>query len=117
MRWAVNRLTTSESAALIIIVALLLLAGWQASQLTRYRQQPYLYPGDELYVKRAAALWARKVGEDATSVMKDRYAIAVHLGGMTCVQLSLKVGSAGGNPSYCFNDETGLLMNRYDNVE
>lgn len=97
------KISYSEIYAIPLFIALICLAVWQGIKLQSYERRPLLYPGDIIYVRSAENLWARKVGENIEFAMRNRYPIAVHFKDYVCIQLTLKVGSAGGNPTYCFD--------------
>lgn len=82
-----------------------------------YRNQPSYYRSDQPYVDRAVNMWSTKVQIAPVQAMENRYPVTVHLNEITCVELRLKVGSVGGNPTYCFNDKTFSTISRYDDVE
>ena len=117
MRGSVRNISKHELFALVLMTFLLLISIWQAKKIEVYRSQPYIYKDDIASTNSAIKLWSRKTGVDELTAMKNRYAIAVHLKNMTCIQLTLRTGSAGGNPTYCFDKDLGNLVSRYDEVE
>lgn len=106
------------SAGLLIVMLASLLANiWQHNELEKLRLKPASRESDAPFVQKASAYWIRKsTAEGARSDMDNRYARVMYFGGRVCVSLQLMDG-VGGIPVYCFDEKSGQLIEKYDEVE
>ena len=102
--------------AALLIVSIVLNA-WQASVIRRLERQPHFYGGDRPFIDQAVAMWSKFTGEPITQAMKSRYPQVIALGPEVCVSLSLERGSLGGIPAYCFDETSGHVTRKFENVE
>nr|PZN74764.1 MAG: hypothetical protein DIU57_18905 [Pseudomonadota bacterium] len=90
---------------------------WQHKLISDLRLKPVSVQSDEPYIQKAATYWGRKTGTTTSRAMNDRYGKVIFFAGQACVSLELEAGGVGGVPVYCFDERSGQLTGRYDNVE
>lgn len=100
-----------------LLISLICLSFWQQAEIEAARRQPPYYESDQDYITEAINLWATKNRENHVAAVKNRYPVSVHFRDTVCIELRLKLGSVGGNPTYCFNRKTLRLVYKYDEVE
>lgn len=69
------------------------------------------------YVQRAIQLWSLKSGESKFIIHRYRFAKTIKLGNEVCVNLAIRPGSLGGEPTYCFDATSGKLTRQLDEVD
>lgn len=110
-----TRLITIALALLLLVSAV---ANLRQNQLiSSLKLQPASVASDQPYIKKAAAYWGQKSGSTADKAMIDRYGKVIFLAGKVCVSLEIESGGVGGVPVYCFDERSGQLKDRYDDVE
>lgn len=104
------------SLALVALISIAINV-WQHNLIQDLKLRPASVASDEPYIRKAAIYWGQKNATTAIRAMKDRYGKVMFLPGRACVSLELEAGGVGGVPVYCFDERSGRLMNRYDDVE
>lgn len=104
--------------ALLLVTLVSLSANVRQHQtIKRLELRPASVESDVPYIRRAATYWAQKNGITSDRAMIDRYGKAIYFSGQACVSLELEAGGVGGVPVYCFDEQNGKLISRYDEVE
>ena len=102
----------------ILIVALLISVAANVYQLLASQPQRSWHPAEHrAYIRQASELWSTKSGESLRMISQYRYAKVIVMGQEVCVNLALEPGSLGGEPTYCFDQTSGVLARRFDEVE
>jgi|GEM_PF-6997586 len=104
------------SLALAVLISVIINI-WQYTIISNFRLRPASVPSDQPYIKKAASYWGQKNGTTTSKAMAERYGKVIFFGGQVCVSLDLDAGGVGGVPVYCFDEHTGQLKHRYDEVE
>lgn len=101
----------------LLFGASLIIVFWQARAINLLEARPPAYKSDGIVIDAAIRLWNEKSKEPVDWIKDHRYPVVVHMGGSTCVELRLVLGSVGGNPSYCFSNANNQLIVKNDEVE
>ena len=79
--------------------------------------------GSEQQINDAIYRWSVKAGEPSDRIREHWLPRSMFIptrnqaSGMTCVQLRLEPGAMGGEPVYCYENDTTALLAEYSNVE
>lgn len=72
---------------------------------------------EQEYVEHAERLWMQFSKETPEDLDKIRYPSTYYLKNKICVVLTLRSGSTGYSPVYCFSTEDGRLVEKFDGSE
>ena len=90
---------------------------WQHKFIESLELKPASFKSDEPYIQKAEIYWAQKDGTTVIKAMDCRYGKVIYFAEWICVSLEIEAGGVGGVPVYCFDERSGQLKNRYDDVE
>jgi hypothetical protein len=90
---------------------------WQHALIGELKLKPASVKSDEPYIQKAAVFWSQKTGTTPSKAMVDRYGKVIFFAGRVCVSVEVEAGGVGGVPVYCFEERSGRLLARYDDVE
>jgi hypothetical protein len=90
---------------------------WQQTLIRDLQLKPASVKSDEPYIQKAAFYWSQKTGTTPGKAMVDRYAKVMFFDGRVCASIEVEAGGVGGVPVYCFDERSGRLLARYDDVE
>ena len=105
-----------SAGLLIVMLASLLTNIWQHNEIQRLMARPASTKYDEPFVQKAWVHYSKKIETSPQKAMDNRYARVMYFGGRVCVSLQLMDG-VGGIPVYCFDEKSGQLIEKYDEVE
>lgn len=107
-------------------LVILILASASIALYQRYRYLSSLHKAavysssEAAYAERAVALWSRFNGEPQEQIKKSRLPVAIKFDSKTCIQLKTipgQLGGIGGNPVYCFDNESEKLVYKSETVD
>lgn len=109
----------STFLCLMLTVTAILL--WQKAEYLSAKNSAAAYEtGENILADRAIFLWSKFNGEPADIIKKSRMAVVIGLEDRTCVQLKTipgERGGLGGNPVYCFENESGQVVYKDEAVD
>src|SRR4051812_37184541 len=90
--------------SLVVVILTILLAGsvlgnvHQHGEVKALQRRPPSTPSDDVYVRRAASLWAPQDRVPLARALDDRYARVIYFADEVCVSLEGELGGVGGVP-------------------
>lgn len=105
----------------VIGMALLSMALYHRYSYHSARNEAAVYRSSEaIFASRAIELWSQFNGEPRKQIEDSRMPVAIRFDDRTCVQLKTVPGNRGGlggNPIYCFDNQTNELVYKDEDVD